>query len=334
MSQESFHVKDGGPPLTVALIVDENSNPFEIGCVCEVFGVRRRAELGRELYELSVVTPGGPVSVRDSMFTVAATGTLADLDGAHTVVVPNRPDVESPVRREVLDAVRRAHARGARLVGLCTGAYTLAEAGVFDGRPAAVHWQLAADFQRRFPEVRVKPDVLFVDNGDLLTSAGSAAALDLALHIVRLDHGAEIANAVSRRLVFSAFRDGGQQQFIERPVPATAQVPLTRTLVWAQQRLDRPLSVAMLAAHANTSVTTMHRRFRAELGTTPLAWLTAERVELARRLLERGALGLDAIAQRSGLGSGANLRALVKRHTGLSPSDYRARFATTARTHS
>jgi AraC family transcriptional activator FtrA len=265
--------------------------------------------------------------MRDSLFTVTATGTLADLDRAHTVVVPNRPDVASAGRPEVLAAVRRAHARGARLVGLCTGAFTLAEAGVLDGRPAAVHWQLADEFRRRFPRVLLQPDVLFVDDGDVLTSAGSAAALDLALHIVRRDHGGEIANAVSRRLVFSAFRDGGQRQFIERPVPPATDAPLTRTLAWAQERLDGPLPVADLAAHAHTSVTTLHRRFRSELGTTPLAWLTAERVELARRLLERTQLGLEVVAGRSGLGAGANLRAQLRRHTGLSPSEYRSRFA-------
>ena len=230
-----------------------------------------------------------------------------------------------PHHPDVLAAIRRAHDRGARLVGLCTGAFTLAEAGVLDGRPATVHWQLAEEFRRRFPAVRLQPDVLFVDDGDVLTSAGSAAALDLALHVVRRDHGAEAANSVSRRLVFAAWRDGGQRQFVERPVPAAAERPLTATLAWAQERLDRPLPVAELARHAHVSVTTLHRRFRTELGTTPLGWLTGERVELARRLLEQGA-GLDAVAHRSGLGTTANLRVQLRRHTGLGPAEYRARF--------
>jgi transcriptional regulator GlxA family with amidase domain len=315
----------------VALIVDDNSNPFEVGCACEVFGARRTADLGRELYTLRVVAPSGRTTMRDGLFTLSGTGDLADVEGAHTVVVPNRPDVGSPGSAAVLDAVRRAHARGARLVGMCTGAFTLAEAGVLDGRPAAVHWQLAEEFRRRFPAVDVRPDVLFVDDGDVLTSAGSAAALDLALHVVRRDHGAEVANSVSRRLVFAAFRDGGQQQFVERPVPAAVEQPLTSTLAWAQDRLDSPLTVADLARRAHTSVTTLHRRFRAELGTTPLGWLTGERVDLARRLLESGDLTLDAIAHRSGLGSTTNLRRQLTRHTGLPPSAYRARFRTAGR---
>jgi len=317
-------------PLSVALIVDENSNPFEVGCACEVFGARRTADLGRELYDLRVVAPSGRTTMRDGLFALTGTGDLAAVEDAHTVVVPNRPDVESAGSAAVLDAVRRAHARGARLVGLCTGAFTLAEAGVLDGRPAAVHWQLVEEFRRRFPAVEVRPDVLFVDDGDVLTSAGSAAALDLALHIVRRDHGAEAANSVSRRLVFAAYRDGGQRQFVERPVPAAVEQPLTATLAWAQERLGGELPVAALAAHAHTSVTTLHRRFRAELGTTPLTWLTGERVELARRLIEQGDLGLDAVAHRSGLGTAANLRALMKRHTGLSPSQYRSRFTSVA----
>jgi putative intracellular protease/amidase len=177
--------------------------------------------------------------------------------------MPNRPDTDTPTHPAVIKAVQRAHQRGARLVGLCTGAYTLAEAGLLDGRPAAVHWQLAGDFRRRHPKVDLQPDVLFVDDGDILTSAGSAAALDLALHIVRLDHGAQVANFVSRRLVFSAFRDGGQQQFIEQPVTSPGQPALSQTLDWARARLGTTLCVADLARHAHLSATTLHRRFRA-----------------------------------------------------------------------
>jgi transcriptional regulator GlxA family with amidase domain len=190
-----------------------------------------------------------------------------------------------------------------------------------------VHWQLADDFRYRHPKVDLHPDVLFVDDGNILTSAGSAAALDLALHIVRLDHGAQAANFVSRRLVFSAFRDGGQQQFIEQPVTPPGQAALSQTLDWARERLGTTLSVADLARHAHLSPTTLHRRFRAELGTTPLAWLTAERVDLARRLIEQGAKPLDLVAHHSGLGTTANLRTQMRNRTGLSPSQYRARFA-------
>jgi AraC family transcriptional activator FtrA len=186
-------------PISVGLVVDEGSNPFEMACACEIFGARRRAEIGYEPYRLQLVSPEPSVVVRDGLFTVTGSADLSALDHVHTVIVPNRPDVASPSRKATLDALVRAHDRGARMVGLCTGAYTLAEAGLLDGRPAAVHWQLADDFARRFPSVRVEPDVLFVDDGDVLTSAGSAAALDLGLHIVRKDHGAEVANFVSRR---------------------------------------------------------------------------------------------------------------------------------------
>jgi AraC family transcriptional regulator, transcriptional activator FtrA len=320
MPQESSH------PRRVALIVDEGSNPFEVGCACEIFGSRRRPEIGRDLYELSVVAPRRHTAMRDGMFTVTATGTLADVDTADTVIVPNRPDVEHPSRAAVLAAIRRAHERGARLIGLCTGAFTLAEAGALDGRRAAVHWTLADEFRRRFPAVALETDVLFVDDGDVLTSAGSAAALDLGLHVVRADHGAEAANHVARRLVFAAFRDGGQRQFIEHPMPEPSGHPLATALAWAQGRLDRRITVGDLARAARMSPGTLHRRFRRELGTTPLGWLTAQRVALACRLIEAGAGGVDVIAARAGLGTAANLRALMHKHVGVSPSEYRKRF--------
>ncbi|MET0448751.1 MAG: helix-turn-helix domain-containing protein [Aeromicrobium sp.] len=326
MSQRSDQQPDRTAPIEVGLVVDEGSNPFEMACACEIFGARRRPEIGFEPYRLRLVSPEPEVAMRDGLFTVTGSDDLSALDEVHTVIVPNRPDVDSPSRRLVLDALVRAHERGARLVGLCTGAYTLAEAGLLDGRSAAVHWQLADDFARRFPAVRVEPDVLFVDEDDILTSSGSAAALDLGLHIVRKDHGSEVANFVSRRLVFASFRDGGQRQFVEQPVPDAATPSLGPTLDWLQEHLAEDLDVAAIADRAHMSPATLHRRFRAEVGTTPLAWLTAQRVQLARRLLERSGDGLDLVAHRSGLGTAANLRSQMHRHTGVSPSAYRARF--------
>ncbi|WP_438487187.1 helix-turn-helix domain-containing protein [Streptomyces sp. S186] len=312
-------------PHRVVVIVDQNSNPFELGCATEVFGLRR-PEIGRELYDFALCSAEPRTVMRDGFFTLAGVAGLEATDTADTVIVPNRPDVEVPRRPAVLDAVRRAHARGARLLGFCSGAFTLAEAGVLDGRRATAHWQWADTFRARFPAVRLEPDVLFVDDGDILTAAGSAAALDLGLHVVRRDHGAEIANAVSRRLVFAAHRDGGQRQFVERPVPRIPDASLAPLLAWAQERLDAPLTVADLAARAAVSPATLHRRFRAELGTTPLAWLTGERIALACRLIERGETRLDTVARRSGLGTAAHLRALMHRETGLAPSAYRRRF--------
>ncbi|MFE7119154.1 GlxA family transcriptional regulator, partial [Streptomyces sp. NPDC057654] len=202
----------------VVVIVDENSNPFELSCAIEIFGLRR-PELGRDLYDFRLCSPEPRTLMRDGFFTLTGVADLEAADTADTLIVPNRPDIEVPRRPAVLDAVRRAYARGARLVGFCSGAFTLAEAGVLDGRRASAHWQWADDFRARFPSVHLAPDVLFVDDGDILTAAGSAAALDLGLHVVRRDHGAEIANSVSRRLVFAAHRDGGQRQFVERPMP-------------------------------------------------------------------------------------------------------------------
>jgi transcriptional regulator GlxA family with amidase domain len=226
----------------------------------------------------------------------------------------------------VLHAIRRAHARGARLVGFCSGAFTLAEAGILDGRRATAHWQWADSFRARFPAVRLETDVLFVDDGDILTAAGSAAALDLGLHIVRRDHGAEVANSVSRRLVFAAHRDGGQRQFVERPVPEVPDESLAPVLAWAQEHLDAPLTVSDLAARASVSPATLHRRFRVQMGTTPLAWLTGERLALACRLIERGESRFETVARHSGLGTAANLRALMRRKIGLTPLEYRHRF--------
>jgi transcriptional regulator GlxA family with amidase domain len=312
-------------PHRVAVIVDANSNPFELGCATEIFGLRR-PELGRPLYDLRLCSPDRRTRMRDGFFALTGVAGLSATESADTVIVPNRPDVEVPRRGAVLDAIRRAHARGARLIGFCSGAFTLAEAGVLDGRRATAHWQWADDFRARFPAVRLEADVLFVDDGDILTSAGSAAALDLGLHVVRRDHGAEVANAVSRRLVFAAHRDGGQRQFVERPVPAPADESLAPVLAWAQERLDQPLTVTDLAARAAVSPATLHRRFRAERGTTPLAWLTGERLTLACRLIERGEHRFDVVARRAGLGTAANLRALMRRETGLTPSAYRRRF--------
>ncbi|MER5865187.1 helix-turn-helix domain-containing protein [Kitasatospora sp. NPDC002040] len=327
MPQESSHQVRPAPPAPhrVVVIVDRNSNPFELGCATEVFGLRR-PEIGRELYDFRLCSPEPDTLMRDGFFTLTGVAGLEAAETADTLIVPNRPDTDVPRRPAVLDAVRRAHARGARLVGFCSGAFTLAEAGVLDGRRATAHWQWADSFRARFPAVRLEPDVLFVDDGDILTSAGSAAALDLGLHLVRRDHGAEIANSVSRRLVFAAHRDGGQRQFVERPVPDLPDDSLAPVLVWAQERLDQPLTVADLAARAAVSPATLHRRFRTQLGTTPLAWLTAERLTLARRLIERGEPGFDAVARRSGLGSATNLRALLRRETGLGPQAYRRRF--------
>ncbi|MFE9771274.1 GlxA family transcriptional regulator [Streptomyces sp. NPDC005931] len=314
-------------PHRVAVIVDEGTNPFEVGVATELFGLPR-PELGhpRPLYEVRLCAPTPEVPMNHGFFTMTGIAGLDAVDEADTLVVPGRPDNVVPRGEPVLEAIRRTHARGARVVGFCTGTFALAEAGLLDGRRATTHWMWARSFRELHPNVLLEPDVLFVDDGDVLTAAGSSAALDLGLHLWRTDHGAEVAGAVSRRLVFAAHRDGGQRQFVERPVPPVPDESLGPLLAWAQERLGEPLTVADLAARAAVSPATLHRRFRAQLGTTPLAWLTGERVALACRLIERGEARLDVVAARSGLGTAANLRVRLRRETGLSPSAYRRRF--------
>ncbi|MEU9400346.1 helix-turn-helix domain-containing protein [Streptomyces sp. NPDC048242] len=327
MAQESCQPVEPPRPHRVAVIVDEGTNPFEMGVATELFGLPR-PELGLPgpLYEVTLCTPTPEVRMNHGFFTLAGVPGLEAAAEADTLIVPGRPDNVVPRRPAVLDAIRDAHARGTRVVSFCTGTFALAEAGLLDGRRATTHWRWVDTFRDLHPKVLLEPDVLYVDDGDVLTASGSAAALDLGLHIWRADHGAEIANAVSRRLVFAAHRDGGQRQFVERPLPEIPDGSLGPLLAWAQERLGDPLTVADLAARAALSPATLHRRFRTRLGTTPLAWLTGERVALACRLIERGELRLDVVAARSGLGTAANLRARLRRETGLSPSEYRRRF--------
>lgn len=314
-----------GSSHRVVMVVDAGSNPFEMGVATELFGLDR-PELGdRPWYSFTLCAPG-PVTMHNGFFTLAGVPGLEAVATADTVIVPNRPDPEVRPPEVVLEAVRAAAERGARLVSFCTGAFTLAYAGVLDGWSATTHWRWADVFRALFPRVTLVPDVLYVEDGRVYTAAGSAAALDLGLHLIRLDHGAEVVNAVARRLVFAAHRDGGQRQFVKQPVPAVPDTSLTPLLDWARERLAEPLTVAALAGRAALSPATLHRRFRQEVGTTPLAWLTAARVDFACALLERGETRLDVVARRSGLGSPSNLRAQVRRRTGLSPSEYRARF--------
>ncbi|MFF0385253.1 GlxA family transcriptional regulator [Streptomyces sp. NPDC004286] len=329
MAQESSHVRR---THQVAVLVDAGTNPFEVGVATELFGLPR-PELGLRVppYEVTLCAPTPEVRMNHGFFTLTGVAGLDAVDGADTLVVPGRPDNVVPREAPVRDAIRCAHARGARVVSFCTGTFALAEAGLLDGRRATTHWKWADTFRRLHPGVLLEPDVLFVDDGDVLSASGSAAALDLGLYLWQRDHGAEIANAVSRRLVFAAHRDGGQRQFVERPLPEVPDGSLGPLLAWAQERLGEPLTVADLAARAAVSPATLHRRFRDRLGTTPLAWLTGERVALACRLIERGEARIDVVAARCGLGTAANLRARLRRETGLSPSDYRKRFGPAAR---
>jgi AraC family transcriptional activator FtrA len=310
----------------VALVVPPGVAPLDLTIPGQIFGdARPAAEGGRYALRLCAERPG--LVPMAGGIPVGVPLALDALVGAHTVVVPGvaDPHVDRP-SPALLDALRAAHAAGARLVSICTGAFALAEAGLLDGRPATTHWAHAARFAERFPRVRLDPRPLYIDDGDILTSAGVTAGLDLCLHVVRRDHGAALANRVARRLVAPAHRAGGQAQYAEAPVEASTSGALWATRAWVLERLAEPLTVEAMARHANTSVRHFARRFRAETGTTPLRWLTLQRVLLARRLLETTDLSVQQIAARAGFGSPLSLRQHFERETMVTPVAYRRTF--------
>jgi len=311
---------------TVAAIVANGLSPFEFAVACEVFGIDRSADLGVPWYRFLVCSAGpGPV-ITATGFSITAPHDLKALRRADTIVVPVSGRSKDP-SEELLSELRRAHSRGARLLSVCTGAFTLAAAGLLDGRRATTHWKHTEELARRFPEVKVDPDVLYVDEGDIMTSAGTAAGIDLCLHVVRLDYGAEIANRVARSMVVAPHRDGGQAQFVHAPVPdLDAGDPFAATMVWVQAHLDEPLAVSELARRSAMSPRTFARRFRATTGTTPHHWMLRQRVLLAQRLLETTTMPIDLVASRCGLGTATNLRQHFQRIVRTSPQAYRRTF--------
>lgn len=275
-------------------------------------------------YEVRVCTARpGPMGTVGGPDIVVPYG-LEALEGADTVIAVGSGGAEAPA--EVLDALRKAAAGGARIASLCTGAFVLAQAGLLDGRRATTHWGLADDLASRFPAVDVQPDLLFVEDGGIYTSAGAAAAIDLCLHLVGVDYGAAVANTVARLAVVPPVRPGGQSQFIETPLPPERGTSLAPTRAWALERLDLPLTLTDLARHAGTSVRTLTRRFRAETGLSPLQWLLQRRVHRARELLETTGLPMDLVAGKSGLGSADSLRKHMAAQVGVTPTAYRAHF--------
>ena len=293
---------------------------FDLAIPAQVFGHRDE----RALYSFAIcaTTPGLVPSTTG--YAVHARHGVEELVCADTVVVPGYAPHDPP-SPPVLDALRAAAARGARMVSVCTGAFALAAAGLLDGRRATTHWQDAGELAERHPTLDVDPDVLYVDAGTVMTSAGMAAGIDLCLHMVRADHGAAAATRIARRMVVAPHRDGGQAQYLQRPLPSSG-TGLAATCAWALENLAEPLTVTALAQHAGWAPRSFARRFVAETGTTPLRWLVAQRVLEARRLLEVTDLPVDHVAARCGLGTAANLRLHLARDADTTPTAYRSTY--------
>src|SRR3954452_5182561 len=308
---------------TVAALTHDGVANFELAVLEEVFGFHR-PELG-DIYRFMVCAPTAPVRT-SAGFTIEKPHSLRQLAKADTVIVPSwEPDREPPA--ETLAALRSAYQRGARVMSVCTGAFLLAAAGLLDGRRATTHWRYADDLARRYPQITVDPDVLYVDEGQVLTSAGTAAGIDLCLHVVRRDYGADVANAIARRMVVPPHRDAGQAQYVDVPIPCECDDDaMTRALAWMVENLDQPLTVDDVAQQFLFSPRTFARRFRQSTGTTPYKWLQSQRILHAQRLLETTDDPVELVAARAGFGTAANLRQHFVAAVGTAPTTYRRTF--------
>jgi len=309
----------------VALVYD-GLGTFEFAIVGEVFGLPR-PELRVPWYRFSACSlEAGPARATGGVRLVAPPG-LAPLRTAGTIVIPGWRSPAEPPPSALLDALRHAHRRGARLVSICSGVFVLAATGLLDGKRATTHWRYHDALRSRYPRIRVEPDVLYVDEGDILTSAGSAAGIDLCLHLVRRDYGAEIANQVARRMVVPPHREGGQAQYVREPIPPAPSAGLAPVMEWAVGRLRASLTVEDLARRANMSPRTFARHFVDETGTTPHRWLTRQRLIAAQRRLETTGEGIDQVAEAAGFDTAETLRYHFRRAFGTTPTAYRTRFS-------
>jgi transcriptional regulator GlxA family with amidase domain len=297
---------------------------FDLTAPAQAFGLAARPG-GEPLYEFSTCSVGGTEVRTTSGFGVSPQAGLGAIRRADTVVVPAYAAVLAPPPEEALAALRAAGRRGARVLSVCSGAFALAHAGLLDGRRAATHWAWAGELARRFPAVAVDPDALYVDEDEVMTSAGLSAGIDLSLHVIRKDFGVAAGDRVARHMVAAPHREGGQAQFAKR-APAEAGGSLEATRRWAVERLAEPLDVTAMSRHAGVSPRTFARRFREETGTTPLQWLLAQRVLQARRQLEESDLTVEAIAWNCGFGTAASLRDHFRRATATTPTAYRGSF--------
>lgn len=310
----------------VAAVLLDGVHPFELGVVCEVFGTDRSDD-GLPVYDFAVASAEGPTLSTRAGFSLSTEHGLERLESADLVALPaGNSYVSRAYPPELLDALRRAVDRGARVLSVCSGVFVLGAAGLLDGRRCAVHWHHADELARQYPKAIVEPDVLYVDEDPVITSAGTAAGIDACLHIVRKEQGPEVANAIARRMVVPPHRDGGQAQYIERPLPRSTCDTVGEVLVWMEQHLDEEVTVEQLAARAHMSPRTFARRFQQETGTTPYRWILRQRVLLAQELLEVTDETMDAIAGRTGFGTAAALRHQFIRSLGTTPQAYRRTF--------
>jgi len=312
-------------PHTVGLAVTEGAPVFELAIPCEIFG-RYRDSLPGPWYELQVCAPAAQPALVSNGFAASRADGYQALTRADTVIVTAVRDIYEEPAPDLVAAISGAHRNGARVASLCTGAFVLAAAGLLDGRPATTHWNCADELARRYPAVRLDLSVLYIDDGDVLTSAGTTAGIDLCLHMVRSDHGAAVANVLARQLVAPAHRDGGQAQYIVAPAPAADDPGLAPVLDWIRGHLHEPLTVTAIARHANLGERTLIRQFRAVTGTTPLKWLTAQRIQRARELLETSGLPIEQVGKAAGLGTAPNFRRHFITVTGITPTAYRRAF--------
>jgi transcriptional regulator GlxA family with amidase domain len=315
-----------GASRDVAIVVYDGFTPFELGVVCEIFGDDWWVAPGDPWYRLFICGDASTPVMSDGGFEILVPHGLERLAEVDTIIVAPtyRPE---DVPATVFDALRRAHDRGCRIASLCAGAFVLAEAGLLDGHRVATHWAECDALARRYPLLTVDPDVLFVDEGNILTGAGSVASIDLCLHLVRQDYGTEIATQLARQLVMPPQREGGQAQYIETPLPTVDHSSLfADTVEWVLAHLGEPISVEQLAERSAMSPRTFARRFLASTGTTPYQWLTRQRVQLAQRLLEVTDLSIEAVAEQSGFATAGNLRKHFGRIVHTSPQSYRRTF--------
>ena len=313
------------PLRSVAVVVPERPTLFELGVVHEVFGIDRTDDGVPPIrYVACTERPGEPV-VLDHGLTLTFSDGLDAAEDADLVVAPAHDHRVRP-SEAVLDVFRQAHARGAHVLSVCTGAFLLGEAGLLDGRSCTTHWRHTDDLRDRFPAARVDPGVLFVEDDRVITSAGTAAGIDACLHHVRSQLGSAVANRIARRMVVPPQRDGGQRQYIDLPVPDCDADSLSPLLVWMKEHLAEDLPIRTLARRAAMSERTFARRFAAETGTTPGKWLLAQRLHHARELLEASDLAVETIAGRAGFGSAALLRHHFGIHVGVAPAEYRRTF--------